>query len=678
MKRRQRSAAGARLLARLGRNSPLGREVQHLSPPAVASPNASQEEAACRLILASIAQAVCERTGVHRHDGSGPSLVDARLAEETSAWLDEFARGELFDPFRLLHEDWLRAEWRRRGGEFYTPDWLADRVVELAWRENLTWLDPTAGGGAFVFALARRAARGSSPFPRFVAFERDPASLLMARASFGMAQHWLDPTRSTPLVADARQVDVVLDAADTLPSLSVDRIVGNPPWILWDQIDAETRARSANAWEEYGLRTEKGMRGILGGGKRDLSFLVLPLAVDRWLRNGGELSMVVPRSVFQSTSSGRGLRRWRLPDGTPLRILSVDDLSKLQPFAGASVQTAIVHLRRGEETAYPVPYSRWTAEDPAHIEPGWARPSDPEDVASSWSISANRADELEPMEGAMAYRACLGVNTGGANGVYWLQLLERSAAQWHMENLADRGKRDVERVEAWLEPDFLYPALLGKDVRPWKAVPSAWLLMVQDPARRRGWDEADLSARGPRTLAYLRHFESVLRERAALRRYFRAPAADGAMRETGTFYSMFNVGPTTLAPIKVVWNRMGAKLSAAVVGEVDGRPILPQETHAFIAVDSWEEGDYLAALLNSRWVQDRLARQSAGASKSFATPRVIHRIRISRFDPNDARHRALSEWGRKGRLSGILTLEEARRLDAEGARYWDLPAADEI
>ncbi|PXA16824.1 type I restriction endonuclease subunit M, partial [Staphylococcus pseudintermedius] len=74
---------------------------------------------------------------------------------------------------------------------------------------------------------------------------------------------------------------------------------------------------------------------------------------------------------------------------------------------------------------------------------------------------------------------------------------------------------------------------------------------------------------------------------------------DGETRATGPFYSMFNVGLYTDAPFKVVWNRMGVRLSAAVVGAAEGKLVLPQETHAFFPVSSQEEGDYLAALLNS-------------------------------------------------------------------------------
>ena len=228
-----------------------------------------------------------------------------------------------------------------------------------------------------------------------------------------------------------------------------------------------------------------------------------------------------------------------------------------------------------------------------------------------------------------------------------------------------------------LEPDFLFPILLGKDVNAWRADPSAWILMVQDPVHRRGIDEAFLESVARRTFEYLRSFEGILRERAAHRRYFSRPTADGGTKETGPFYSMFNVGPYSLSSIKVVWNRMGNRLSAAVVSDRDGRLVFPQETHCFFSASTVEEADFLGALLNSQWVQRFLQRLSPTSSKSFATPRVIHRLRIARFDSSKKVDQQLSGLGKRAREESNLNmmlddfLKEA--IDLASAAYWEIP-----
>ncbi|MBX9653422.1 SAM-dependent methyltransferase [bacterium] len=594
---------------------------------------------------------------------------------EVKIWLRTQQSQPLIDPFLTLQHNLIPSVWRKRWGEFYTPEWLADLVVRSVWKSDLRWLDPTAGAGAFALAVARQAVAHRDVFPEFVAFERDPWSLLSAASTIALGRWWANASDSPISVG---QVDVIERKARFDSISSFERVVGNPPWILWDLFPSNDRAAMLDCWREYGLQMETGMASILGGGKRDYSFLVLLKVAHHWLADRGQLSFVLPQSAFKSTTSGRGLRRWRLPDETPLCVDRVDDLSRFQPFAGATVKTVVARVTKGLTTTYPVSYRVWSSANETDAVLHWARPSDASDELSGWHHQDGTESEwFECLSGSCAYEAHLGVNTGGAAGVYWLTKLGEENGLWRMANLADRGKKKVAPVEALLEPDHLYPALLGKDVAPWRAEPSAWLLMVQDVSRRRGLDEEYLQDKTPRTFAYLKSFESTLRGRAAQKRYFSKPTKGGEAIDTGPFYSMFNVGSYTLAPIKVVWNRMGNRLAAAVISQREGKLVLPQETHCFFGVDSWDEGDFVAALLNSDWTQRFLERLSPNSSKSFGTPRVMHQIRIGRFDPTRKIDRELSALGRKAREASAATnsIEPSLKvaLDLASAAYWEIP-----
>jgi hypothetical protein len=122
-----------------------------------------------------------------------------------------------------------------------------------------------------------------------------------------------------------------------------------------------------------------------------------------------------------------------------------------------------------------------------------------------------------------------------------------------VRNLTQGAKVQVPEVVEAVEPDLLYPLLRGRDVQRWKAEPSACILMVQDPEKRRGYSEEWLQENYPRTYGYLKRFEEVLRKRAAFKRYFTRKDKNNRIVETGPFYSMFGVGPYTFAPWKVVW-----------------------------------------------------------------------------------------------------------------------------
>jgi hypothetical protein len=179
--------------------------------------------------------------------------------------------------------------------------------------------------------------------------------------------------------------------------------------------------------------------------------------------------------------------------------------------------------------------------------------------------------------------------------------------------------------------------LRWSDITRYRAIPRDYWLFVQDAQTRKGIEEDLMRRRYPHAHAYLDRFREVLAGRAAYRRY----------QNRAAFYSMYDVGPYTLAPIKVVWRRMDRRITAAVVEPLDDpvlglRPVIPQETCVLIAVDSPPEAHYLCALLNSAIVGFLVASHSVRGGKGFGTPSMLDYIRLQRFDPANPAHRDLA------------------------------------
>jgi hypothetical protein len=101
---------------------------------------------------------------------------------------------------------------------------------------------------------------------------------------------------------------------------------------------------------------------------------------------------------------------------------------------------------------------------------------------------------------------------------------------------------------------------------------------------------------------------------------------------------MFNIGEYTFAEHKVVWHRMRTPMLAWPLETWEGRPIIPQETLAFVACQSREEACFLSAMLNSTPFRWALEAFSQVGSKGFATPSILSRIRIPKFDANNSDH----------------------------------------
>ncbi len=606
------------------------------------------------------------------------------------------------DLLKSLYESLFPAPVRHMLGEYYTPDWLAGNLLDEVGYEgqpDARLLDPACGSGTFlVLAIRRirawheanREGRHAQPgnpcrtvLPNVVGFDLNPLAVLSARANYLIAICDLLPQVEGVEIPVFLRDSILAPTEEAEPAgRPFDYVVGNPPWIAWDDLPPDYRERTKPLWHRYGLFSLSGADARHGGGKKDLSMLMLYAACDRYLKPRGRLGMVVTQTLFQTKGAGDGFRRFRLGNGEWLRVLRVNDLADFRPFPGAANWTATIVLEKGDRTTYPVPYVKWSlqgalpeseedSDDCFRRRRYEAEPIDPGRPTSPWLLRPEGLNtDWARLVGPSDYQAHLGANSGGANGVYWLTVLGEANGGVVVRNIPGRGKRRVDTVEHVIEPDLLYPLLRWADVARYRAAPKAHLLLAQDLETRRGIDEAVMRRRYPRTYAYLRQFAPMLEKRAAYKRY----------QHNAAFYSMYNVGRYTVAPIKVVWRRMDRQIRAAVVEEVEDpvlgpRPVIPQETCVLIPAESTDEAHYLCAVLNSSVVGFLVTSHSVRGGKGFGSPSMLDFLRLRRFQPDNSLHRDLSAASRE--THHVATHGESfsriqHRIDRLAARLWGL------
>ncbi len=593
------------------------------------------------------------------------------------------------DCFRALYESLFPRRVRHALGEYYTPHWLVEHVLEQVGfcgqakhAEPPSLLDPTCGSGAFLVAALERLRTARGPDVKahelltgVVGIDLHPLAVASARANYLLA--------IADLIKSNDDIVLPVYCANALShgAGSFDFIVGNPPWVAWDNLPQAVRNETRSLWQQYGLFSLSGRDARHGGAKKDLSMLVLYSSADRYLKAGGRLGMVITQTIFQSKGAGDGFRRFELgPGGESLCVERVDDMTQLRPFAGAANRTSTIVLKKGTPTTYPVKYVKWSADErrvgpaspraPAHQEVEYnltamqARPINPLHSGSPWTIevSGTSATQRDQATAAADYKAHLGANSGGANAVYWLELQGRRGPNMRIANWVGKAKMKVDRIEAEIEPDLIYPLLRWTDVRRWAARTSAFLLLAQDPETRAGIAQARLERDYPLTLAYLRRFEPLLTRRAAYRRY----------QASQPFYSMYNIGPYTVSPFKVVWRRMDKQIRAAVVEEIDidglgRRSVVPQETCVLVACESAAEAHYLCAMMNSDYVNRVVTAHSVVGGKGFGTPSVLDYLPLRKFSPSDECHAelsALSEAAHSATAAGTNVTAIAAKIDA--------------
>jgi hypothetical protein len=600
----------------------------------------------------------------------------ARISRYEAPQLFAFAAGG-GDLFKPLYESLFPRSVRHALGEYYTPRWLAEHVLDQVGyhgQPGARLLDPTCGSGTFLLAaLARwrnrcapRAPTEPATLP-IIGFDLHPLAVATARANYLMAV--ADFLAADPGIVPVSARDAILDPPGG--ETAFDFIVGNPPWIAWDNLPDDYREATKSHWQRFGLFSLSGNAARHGGGKKDLSMLVVYATADRYLALAGRLGMVITQTVFQSKGAGDGFRRFRLgADGDPLRVVRVDDLVDVSPFGDAANWTSTIVLQKGATTVYPVKYVKWSGAGQS-VGPDYAQsemlaqPIDPAHPTAPWIVRPRDAADLGRLIGRAEYTAHLGANSGGANAVYWLEVQGRGAGGVRIRNLIGKAKNRVDLIEAEIEPDLLYPLVRWIDVDRWSARPSAYLLLVQDPCTRTGLDEERLRRDYPQTFGYLQRFKPLLSSRAAYRRY----------QDQQPFYSMYNVGSYTLSPAKVIWRRMDRKIRAAVVETIDDpllglRPVIPQETCVLIACATSDEAHYLCALLNSSLVHELVASHNVAGGKGFGTPGILDYLPLKRFDPGNPCHADLARLSRTlhamvGRAVGSEELGEVDRVAEE-------------
>ena len=283
--------------------------------------------------------------------------------------------GDLFD---ALYRGLLPTSVRRVLGEFYTPDWLAAHVLDelgFTGEPDRRILDPACGSGIFLLGAINRLRRwqgengeqrGLGPdgqcheiLGSVIGFDLNPVAALSASTNYLLAIR--------DLARGLARIEIPVYQCDSILAPPArwlgqcDFVAGNPPWTVWDRLPADYRDATKPLWQRYGLFTLGPAAARHGGGKKDLSMLMLYAAADLYLKYGGKLGFVITQTAFQTRGAGDGFRRFRIgTDGCPLRVRRVDDLADFQPFTGASNWTSVVILEKGEETLYPVPYYRWS------------------------------------------------------------------------------------------------------------------------------------------------------------------------------------------------------------------------------------------------------------------------------------------------------------------------------
>jgi type II restriction/modification system DNA methylase subunit YeeA len=443
-----------------------------------------------------------------------------------------------------------------------------------------------------------------------------------------------------------------------------DFVVGNPPWVNWENLPESYREVSKSLWGFYGLTEVAGKVG-LGKVKRDLAMLFLARCFDRYLAGGGVLGFLIPFTVFK-TQAGAGFRRF-LASRTRVRV--VHDLVTLYPFEGAVNRTAAVVVEKVGPNELDM-VVRENLRGVEHVV--WVNPSKKpvttdkplEDVLketgrydvvmvpleagkpeSTWMQLTPKAVEAvrKLLTGPQHYEAHEGVNVA-LNQVYYVRIKGKTPdGRLVITNPEEPGqKKSVKQVEAAVEPELVYPLVRGRDVKKWFVdFEDRYIILPHDPKTAKPLSEMTIKTKFPNTYDYLNHFKKELEKRSIHKLW----------GKNNPFYTVYDIGVYTFAPYKVVWKRIAGAITGkavsfacAVITPINGKPVIVDDSTILVNTNDINESYYLAGFLNS------LLSRTIIASYSYELRQETHIvdfIKIPKFDPQDKTHNKIAKLSKR-------------------------------
>ncbi len=457
-----------------------------------------------------------------------------------------------------------------------------------------------------------------------------------------------------------------------LSRTKVDVIVGNPPWINYNQTVSTLRTELE--------RQSKDLYGIWTGGRyathQDVAGLFFARSVDLYLRPGGAIGMVMPHSAlqagqyakwrtgsWQAKASGRGRNR------TQGRVLAVDfgfktawDLEGLEPNTFFPVPASVVFARRNSEGGKAAPLTgeveRWLGKaGAANVSRVKASITDTSEIGQS-----PYADHAQ--QGATVVPRCM----------FFVEETENPAVIRAGQTVTVNPRRGSQDKEPWrsldltaitgqtIEKAHLFDVHLGETVVPYATLdPLKALLPLKT-----GDDEIPVDKEGMGGI-HLGSLEQRMRNRwqtisrlweenkAAANRLQLLGRLDYQRGLSSQLEWQRNPGDR---PVRVVYTTSGTP-TATLLG--DNEAIVDTALY-WITCNSTQEAHYLLAIINSEALYQAVASlMPKGQFGARHLHKHLWKLPIPEFDPDDPLHVTVSEAGEAAAEGAARQLAQLRQ-----------------
>ena len=512
---------------------------------------------------------------------------------------------------------------RTEFGDFQTPETLCKRACELLISLGVrpaAIVEPTCGVGNFL-----KAAVEAFPFA------------LTAIGSEMNAQYVAIARSRLRVSSESRSIDIRCENFFTAPWSQrlaglpePFLIIGNPPWVTNTQLSV---IGSENTPAKSNFHNRAGFDAISGKSNFDISEWMLIRLLEWTNHRAGTLALLVKTAVARKALLHAWQNKLRVSDAV---CYSIDAALHFD----AAVDACFLVCRTGGTVASfdcPV-FDSMAATKPKFV-PGYR---DGQLVAD-----VDAYQKWKHLQGPEWYKWRSGIKHD-CSGVMELR---RRDGNYHTAT----GRR----VE--LEPDYLFPMFKSSDVARGDVGTTDRYMLV--PQRSTGDDTATIEAAAPLTWKYLQENGHLLDCRKS------------SIYKKRSRFAVFGIGPYSFSPWKVAISGFYKSLKFRVIGPVDGRPVVLDDTCNFVSCQNRDEAEFVGQLLNSAAAEGFFKAFIFWDAKRPLTVDLLKRLDLSAV----ARHLGRAEVAARYFLPsesspmGTNTKPSKTKPALSSAQLWDEP-----
>jgi hypothetical protein len=463
-------------------------------------------------------------------------------------------------------------------GDFQTPEVLSAQAVKTLRKfmpdEIGTIIEPTCGTGSFLAAAGAefRSAK------KIIGMDINGDHLDATRARIKGKRY---AKKVELLNEDFFQADWVTKLTNTPQPILV---IGNPPWVTNADLGG---LGSDNLPTKGNFQKSRGIEAITGKSNFDISESILVKFVE-WLK--GKTAYI---AMLCKTAVARKVLRHIWKSGVATREARMYAIDAQQHF-GAAVDACFLVI---ETLSAPVTdcsvFDTLLDEKP--------------------KTTFGYHDQLL-VSNVPSYLTARQVLTGNNSDYIWRSGLKHDCSSI-MElqkdgNLYTNGLGESTRLDA----ELLFPLLKSSDLGNGRTNLARKYVIV--PQKLVGEDTSHIKHSAPNTWSYLTKHKHLFDRRGS------------SIYKNKPPFSIFGIGPYSFSDWKVAISGFYKELKFSVIGPIDGKPTMLDDTSYFLACHSQAEAEFIASLLHSDFAQNGLDSLVFWMEKRPITVDLLSRLNL--------------------------------------------------